>query len=130
MNKSTAPFLIDGVMNRLLSQFNYISDSIGNRDKLTETRPTFGITNGLNGFGYDLLNRLTSASHPTIPTETFTYDPVGNRNPNTWVYDAANRLLSDGTLSYTYDANGNRINQTPVSGSGGQKKRPIGLNRC
>lgn len=113
--------------NTVISKFIYSPDSIGNRDALTETRPSFSITNGLNDFGYDLLNRLTTATHPTIPIETYTYDPVGNRNPSTWVYDAANRLLNDGTFTYTYDANGNRINQAPPSGPGGLKKRPIGL---
>ncbi|MBI4354931.1 MAG: hypothetical protein HY597_00590, partial [Candidatus Omnitrophica bacterium] len=37
---------------------------------------------------------------------------VGNRAPTTAVYDAANRLLDDGTFTYTYDNNGNRLTQT------------------
>ncbi|MBI4355284.1 MAG: hypothetical protein HY597_02375 [Candidatus Omnitrophica bacterium] len=34
---------------------------------------------GQHDFGYDTLNRLTSATHPTLAAESFTYDGVGNR---------------------------------------------------
>jgi len=95
-----------------IAVFDYAPDPVGNRDTLTETRPTFSITNGLNDFGYDLVNRLTSATHPTISTENYTYDPVGNRDPATWAYNAANQLLNDGTFSYTYDSNGNQLTKT------------------
>ncbi len=36
-----------------------------------ETRPTFGITSGLNNFGYDTLNRPKTATRPTIPPESY-----------------------------------------------------------
>jgi len=63
-------------------------------------------SSGATTYTYDDLNRLTSA---TTPPEAFTYDPVGNQNPITQLYDFANRLLEDGTFTYTYDANGNLI---------------------
>ncbi|MBI3011537.1 MAG: hypothetical protein HYY58_03490 [Candidatus Omnitrophica bacterium] len=54
-----------------------------------------------------------------LPDETFTYDPVGNRRSSylstTHVYDAANRLLEDDAFTYSYDANGNRIEKRPRS---------------
>ena len=100
-----------------ISAFDYAPDPVGNRDTLTETRPTFTITNGLNDYGYDLVNRLTSAIHPTLPTENYTYDPVGNRHPSTWQYNLANQLTNDGTFSYTYDANGNQLTKTDTSTS-------------
>jgi len=96
----------------LLSQFTYTPDSLGNRATLTETRLSFGITNGLNDFSYDKLNRLRSATHPTISPENYTYDPVGNRDPSTWTYDVGNRLTDDGIYTYTYDANGNQLTKT------------------
>ncbi|MDD5492517.1 MAG: RHS repeat-associated core domain-containing protein, partial [bacterium] len=39
----------------------------------------------------------------------YNYDPVGNRNPLTQTYDAGNRLLDDGTYTYTYDHDGNMV---------------------
>ncbi len=99
----------------LLSSFTYTLDSVGNRATLTETRPTFTISAGLNTFGYDTLNRLKTAAHPTIPLESYLYDPVGNRDPSTWQYDVANRLTNDGTFTYTYDANGNQLTKTEIA---------------
>src|SRR3989344_6740228 len=94
--KGTATFLIDKVfMNRLISQFTCAPDPVGNRDRLTETRPSFGITAGLNDFANDLLNRLTQATHPTFATENYQYDPVGNRNPASWIYNVGNQLRDD-----------------------------------
>jgi YD repeat-containing protein len=67
---------------------------------------------------YDQLNRLANAVNPipTNPTETYTYDPVGNRTdsdqngPST--FNTANHLLEDATFTYVYDANGNQIQKT------------------
>ena len=44
--------------------------------------------------------------------ETFTYDQYGNRLTKSgvsgeWSYDVANKLISYGNVSYTYNANGN-----------------------
>jgi len=50
------------------------------------------------------------ATHPTIPAESYGYDPVGNRLGTT--VDAGNRLLEDGSYIYSYDANGNLIQKT------------------
>ena len=93
----------------LLSSFAYTPDAVGNRATLTEQRPAFGIVDGVHEFSYDLLNQVTSATHPAIPPEVFNYDEVGNRNPASWVYDAANRLLEDDDFNYAYDRNGNMI---------------------
>ncbi|MBI4356063.1 MAG: RHS repeat protein [Candidatus Omnitrophica bacterium] len=53
----------------LLAQALYTYDAVGNRATLTDRL-------GLHQYGYDALNRLIQA---TNPTETFSYDPVGNR---------------------------------------------------
>lgn len=78
-----------------------------------------GITDTLNSansqtFGYDALNRLTSAQG-FYGTLGYNYDFDGNRTAlstngttTAYSYDAAsNRLLSTGTTSYQYDADGN-----------------------
>ncbi|MFQ5859670.1 MAG: RHS repeat domain-containing protein, partial [Anaerolineae bacterium] len=48
-------------------------------------------------------------------TESFTYDPVGNRASSHLatgqIHDAANRLLEDSTFTLSYDANGNLVEQ-------------------
>ncbi len=82
---------------------------------------------GTTNYGYDALDRLTSAAHTGQTTaqadESYSYDQVANRITDTktaaaaWAYDANNRLTQAGTLSYTYDANGNTTNQTDSSNS-------------
>jgi RHS repeat-associated protein len=80
-----------------LVSFNYTYDQVGNR--LTRTRD-----DTTSAYLYDSLNRLTGA---TNPSESYDYDAVGNRNPLNSSYGVANRLLDDGTFTYTYDDNGN-----------------------
>lgn len=69
-------------------------------------------------FGYDALNRLTSATASNLwGTETYTYDPlnniktrVGNGATFTYNYDASNRLASisgAGSTNFGYDSRGN-----------------------
>ena len=50
---------------------NQAAYSVGNRESLTDRR-------GIQNFGYDNLDRLTSASHPLLGTpQSFAYDAVG-----------------------------------------------------
>ena len=56
-----------------IDQAAYAYNNVGNRTSLTDRR-------GPQTFGYDQLDRLTSASHPLLATpQAFAYDPVGNR---------------------------------------------------
>ncbi len=72
-------------------------------------------------YTYDELNRLKSADYSTNQSYVYTYDPVGNRiSEQTTVnglsstvqygYDDANRMTGVDGISYTYDANGNLLN--------------------
>jgi RHS repeat-associated protein len=88
---------------------NYSYDADGRRINIVDKV-------GSHNFTYDKLSRLTSASHPnssTLPiqSETFAYDATGNRTSdavrNGYMYDAANRIVSDSSFTYTSDANGN-----------------------
>jgi YD repeat-containing protein len=67
-------------------------------------------------FGYDVLDRLLNSATPS-GSQTFTYDPNGNRvthNAATYAYFAStNRLQTTGSVSYTYDANGSAITAGP-----------------
>jgi large repetitive protein len=75
---------------------------------------------GKTDYSYDTLDHLTAATYSGTgqANESYTYDSVDNRLTDsktaaaTWVYDANNQLTSAGTISYTYDANGNTTNQT------------------
>lgn len=67
-------------------------------------------------FGYDAVDRLTSAALGSSTSLGFTYNELGNRLTHTWngtpvtyTYDTNNRLvsLSDGG-TFTYDSRGNR----------------------
>jgi len=88
---------------------NYGYDLAGNRTSMQDLT-------GNHGYGYDDLHRLTSASHPSLPNETFAYDAVGNRLNDAvmanYQYNAANRLLENSSYTYTYDNNGNLTGQT------------------
>jgi len=64
---------------------------------------------------YNAAGWLTRETYPRYAVE-YTYDAVGNRTgmtrggtTETYIYDAANQLLSAGNTSYTYDENGNVV---------------------
>ena len=77
-------------------------------------------------YGYDSLDRLTSADHPTLPPpldtlpslETFTYDGVGNRTMSGYAHDANHRMRTSPGHSYDYDDDGNTKVRDP--GTSGQ----------
>jgi RHS repeat-associated protein len=73
-----------------------------------------GATQASTTYGYDTLNRLTSATIGGATT-SWTYDGVGNRLTQTgpggltsYTYNSDDELTSDGTNSYNYDSNGNQ----------------------
>lgn len=85
-----------------INQAAYAYNPVGNRTSLTDRR-------GNQTFGYDTLDRLTSASHPLLGTpQSFAYDAVGNRTTGGSVVNAGNQLTADATHSYQYDDNGGR----------------------
>lgn len=89
-----------------INKADYLYNGVGNRTSLTDKR-------GAQAFGYDTLDRLTSASHPLLGTpQAFAYDPVGNRTTGGNVVNAGNQLTADASHSYQYDDNGNLIRKT------------------
>jgi RHS repeat-associated protein len=89
-----------------INQAAYAYNPVGNRTSLTDRR-------GPQNFGYDNLDRLTSASHPLLGTpQAFAYDPVGNRTTGGSVVNAGNQLTADATHAYQYDDNGNLTRKT------------------
>jgi RHS repeat-associated protein len=76
---------------------------------------------GLSTFDHDDAGQLTAEDHdgtanPHTADHDYAYDDNGNRltvtvdggPPEDWETDRDNRLLFDGTYTYTYDAEGNR----------------------
>jgi RHS repeat-associated protein len=86
----------------------------------------------LNLYGYDALSRLGTVQHSftpacaeppcdpppaPLPTETYSYDAVGNRLsalyvPGTWTYSDRNELESYAGLTLGYDLNGNQTSES------------------
>ncbi len=93
---------------------SYTVDNAGNRTSRTP-QPSGTATN----FGYDNIYELLSATQGGTTTESYTYDPVGNRLSSLGVspynYNASNELTSTPSTTYTYDYNGNTL--TKVVGS-------------
>jgi len=93
-------------LSQQINKAEYLYNPVGNRTSLTDRR-------GPQAFGYDPLDRLTSASHPLLATpQAFAYDAVGNRTTNGSVTNAANQLTADSNFSYQYDGNGNLTRKT------------------
>ena len=89
-----------------INKADYLYNPVGNRTSLTDRR-------GSQAFGYDTLDRLTSASHPLLATpQAFAYDAVGNRMTGGSVVNAGNQLTADATHAYQYDDNGNLTRKT------------------
>ena len=67
-------------------------------------------------YTYDPLQRLVAADYSTGEVFHYTYDAVGNRlsqdtlaGTNTYLYDIANRLIEVDGVAYTWDDNGNLL---------------------
>jgi len=87
------------------SSFTYVLDDVGNRTQVTDN-------SGVTTFDYDDLYRLTSVTYPGPATDTYTYDPNGNRltkNADDYTYDAADQLTDLEGIALDYDANGNQL---------------------
>src|SRR6266446_8495743 len=76
---------------------------------------------GTHSYGYDAVDRLTTATYTGTPNESYAYDGVGNRTTShrsaTYGYQPFNRLTATSTASYLYNNNGNMISKTEGSGT-------------
>jgi RHS repeat-associated protein len=103
-----------GAGNQVISSFNLSYDPAS---RITQIADQDGTAN----YSYDNEGRLltVSSTSPSIPQEGYTYDANGNRLSSGahsgYVIGADNRLLSDGTYTYSYDNEGNLIQRTTIA---------------
>lgn len=86
-------------------------------------------------YGYDALHRLISADYTGGLSYSYTYDKVGNHSSqivggvNTaYTYDAADRLTNAGGIAFTWDDNGNLLNDGIYSYNYDFANRLTGVN--
>jgi RHS repeat-associated protein len=72
-------------------------------------------------YGYDNIYELLTATQGASTTESYNYDPVGNRQSNLsgsgWSNNTSNELTSRPGVTYTYDNNGNTLTKTDSTGT-------------
>jgi RHS repeat-associated protein len=92
----------------------YAVDNAGNRTSRTP-QPSGTASN----YAYDAIYQLTGVTQGATTTESYTYDPVGNRlsslGVSPYTNNTSNELTSIPGTTYAYDNNGNT--QTEVAGT-------------
>lgn len=99
-----------------LNPFVEDANSLGNHQALFDLAQQNSVRSIT--YAYDPLYRLTAANYSTGESFNYTYDAASNRltssvngaPPTSYVYDVANRLIQMGSQVYTYDNNGNLLN--------------------
>lgn len=118
---------------QLVAQSDYTFDLAGRLTNLTHSRDSVVIADyrwdydaanriirstspdGTSDYNYDDRNQITGSDHSYQDDEAYTYDNNGNRTNAGYETGDNNRLRSDGTYTYTYDAEGNRITRTEIA---------------
>jgi RHS repeat-associated protein len=96
----------------VLDDVSYVRDNLGRIQQKTETIQG---TTKVTQYGYDQDGRLITVAENGATVRQYTYDDNGNRTrfddvqhstSTTGTYDAQDRLLTYGTLTYTYTRDG------------------------
>jgi RHS repeat-associated protein len=94
---------------------SYTVDSAGNR-----TAKTDGQTGVMTNYGYDSIYQLLSATQGGSTTESYSYDPVGNRlsslGVSSYTNNSSNELTATSSATYGYDLNGNAVTKNDSTG--------------
>jgi RHS repeat-associated protein len=94
---------------------SYTVDNAGNRTSKTDQ-----LANVTTNYGYDSTYQLLSAVQGANTTESYSYDPVGNRLTSaagSYAYNGSNELTSSPTATFTYDNNGNTLTKVDSTGT-------------
>jgi len=94
----------------------YTLDAAGNRTAKTDELA--GVT---SNYTYDKIYELTQVMQGANTTESYSYDPVGNRLSSlgvpSYTVNSSNELTGTSNASYTYDQNGNTTSKTDSTGT-------------
>jgi RHS repeat-associated protein len=94
----------------------YTYDNTGNR-----TAKTNYLNNITEQYTYDPLYQLTQVTQGATTTESYSYDPIGNRlsspGMSPYAYNSSNELTSTPNATFTYDSNGNTLTKAASSGT-------------
>ena len=93
----------------------YTVDNAGNRTAKTDQRVAVTAN-----YGYDNIYQLLSATQGANTTESYTYDPVGNRLSSlgvaSYTNNTSNELTATSLATYGYDLNGNATTKNDSTG--------------
>ena len=94
----------------------YTVDAAGSRTSKTDR-----LANVTSNYAYDAIYELTQATQGAATTESYSYDPVGNRLSSIGVspysYNVSNQLTAKPEVTDTYDNNGNTLSKTDATGT-------------
>jgi RHS repeat-associated protein len=94
----------------------YTLDSAGNRKAKTDQRA--GVS---SNYAYDAIYQLLNTAQGAITTESYSYDPVGNRlsslGVSPYTNNSSNELTATSSTSYSYDDNGSTTGKTDTTGT-------------
>ncbi|MGH9873043.1 MAG: RHS repeat-associated core domain-containing protein [Pyrinomonadaceae bacterium] len=97
-----------------LADFQYQFNAVNNITQMTDGA-------GTHTYSYDLVERLTAATHQGQTNESYIYDDVGNRTAShqgpSYSYQPFNRLVTANSSTFGYDSNGNLISKADANGS-------------
>lgn len=111
----------------------YTYDSLGRLTQMAHNRgatnlATYGIgydaanritrftsPQGTTNYSYDARNQVRFADHSYQTDESYSYDANGNRTNSGYQTGPNNRLTNDGSFTYQYDNEGNRIRRIRIS---------------
>jgi YD repeat-containing protein len=112
--------IVTGDGTATVASYSYTLGPTGVRTRIEEADST------VRAYAYDALDRLAAetVTGPGTPnyTKTFHYDAAGNRIAQvtsgagaaslTYTYDRRDRLITDGTVAYSWDDNGNLVGKS------------------
>lgn len=108
--------MTDGATN--LYSVGYTRDNLG---RITQKTETVNGTTTIWLYGYDGDGRLNAVTKDGLPVASYGYDQNGNRvSVNAAIiasYDNQDRLLTFGSNSYSYNANGELLTKTNSTGT-------------
>jgi len=102
---------LSGALGGALYEVTYVRDRLG---RITQQSETILGSATVYHYGYDQVGRLSEVGQDGQITATYSYDANGNRSGG--IYDAQDRLLSDGSDFFTYTANGELLTRTDTTG--------------